>query len=302
MSKADDVDTPTIGDKTLTLRRVGLRRKAGDAIERRGGAAANNVASDPFDAINEADGHRLRVTRAALGISEKDAAAAYGVTLATYRRYERGAPQRRTQGVLNFAKAFDVSLDWLVGGDASRIKPHLSNRTATHVAILPVVGGDARRSKALAAAPRVPKVAAPPHPTHLSAIGGDAGAAIEAHRKAMTLYDRAVACSASLSHADVQYDAAMAVTDRALEAIEAAALGLIDPQAVATLAELRAVLAHIAECMADENGEWRLPERIERDGADNLVLSDDGDAPSFAHFVLLFAVDVLGRFGGGASA
>ncbi len=51
----------------------------------------------------------LRVARLALDISEAEAAAAYGVTLRTYRRYERGAPQG-VFGWLNFAKAYGVSL------------------------------------------------------------------------------------------------------------------------------------------------------------------------------------------------
>jgi Helix-turn-helix len=39
-------------------------------------------------------GVRLRTTRLALGISEKEAASAYQVTLRTYRRYENGQRQR----------------------------------------------------------------------------------------------------------------------------------------------------------------------------------------------------------------
>jgi predicted DNA-binding protein (UPF0251 family) len=36
---------------------------------------------------------RLRLVRLVLGISEEEAAAAYGVRVATYRRYEEGARQ-----------------------------------------------------------------------------------------------------------------------------------------------------------------------------------------------------------------
>ena len=39
-------------------------------------------------------GRRFRLTREALGISEQEAADAYGVSLRAYRRLERGAAQR----------------------------------------------------------------------------------------------------------------------------------------------------------------------------------------------------------------
>lgn len=39
-------------------------------------------------------GHRLRSARAPLEIDEREAAAGYGVSLRTYRRYEQGRPQR----------------------------------------------------------------------------------------------------------------------------------------------------------------------------------------------------------------
>jgi hypothetical protein len=42
-----------------------------------------------------AAGHRLRVTRLTLGITESEAPAAHGVTLRTYRKWEAGHPQRR---------------------------------------------------------------------------------------------------------------------------------------------------------------------------------------------------------------
>lgn len=82
--------------------------------------------------------HRLRVTRLALGISEREAADAYGVSLSTYRKYEAGGSQRGMK-ILGFSRKYAVSLNWLVGGDASEIGPHLSDRAPGKVAILPLL-------------------------------------------------------------------------------------------------------------------------------------------------------------------
>ena len=65
-------------------------------------------------------GHRLRVTRLALGITEKEAADAHGVSLQTYRRWEAGGQQRGSQFV-DFAEKYNVSLNWLVCGETGPI-------------------------------------------------------------------------------------------------------------------------------------------------------------------------------------
>lgn len=70
-------------------------------------------------------GHRLRVTRAALGITEHAAAEAHGVTLATYRKWEAGCKQRSVLPALRFMKMYDVSADWLLGGEATEVRHHL---------------------------------------------------------------------------------------------------------------------------------------------------------------------------------
>jgi len=99
-----------------------------------------------------ASGHRLRVTRLALGISEKDAASAYGVTLKTYRKYENGG-QQRGQAFLDFAEKYDISLNWLVGGMPAHLGPHLSKNRGSKIAILPVITANERqrRDRALVA-------------------------------------------------------------------------------------------------------------------------------------------------------
>ncbi len=45
-------------------------------------------------------GARMRILRLALGLTEAQAAEAYGISLATYRRYEDGAPMRSGVGKL----------------------------------------------------------------------------------------------------------------------------------------------------------------------------------------------------------
>jgi hypothetical protein len=70
-------------------------------------------------------GRRMQIARHALGITEQGAAAAWDVTLRTYRKWEAGAPQRGTFNVVCFAKKYDVSLDWLIVGDATRLRRHL---------------------------------------------------------------------------------------------------------------------------------------------------------------------------------
>jgi transcriptional regulator with XRE-family HTH domain len=91
-------------------------------------------------------GHRLRVTRIALGITEQAAADAHGVTLATYRKYEAGYPQRPklAGGFVGFANAFDVSIDWLCSGETAYIGAHLAKRNPGIVAILPARGPHSR--------------------------------------------------------------------------------------------------------------------------------------------------------------
>jgi transcriptional regulator with XRE-family HTH domain len=93
----------------------------------------------------KAAGHRLRVTRLALGLTEQQVAKAYGVSLRTYRGYEAGKRQRDNGGWLRFAEKFDVDLDWIVVGAQARIGKHLRN---SKVAILPVITAEERIRRA----------------------------------------------------------------------------------------------------------------------------------------------------------
>jgi hypothetical protein len=71
------------------------------------------------DDFFRAFGERLQYARAQLGISEQEAAYAFGVTVRTYRGYEVGKPAiswvTANGGFADFAYTFDVSLRWLVG-------------------------------------------------------------------------------------------------------------------------------------------------------------------------------------------
>jgi transcriptional regulator with XRE-family HTH domain len=69
---------------------------------------------------------RLPITRLVLGISEAEAAAAARVSLRTYRKWEAGNDRPTDTGILAFAFAYDVSLDWLVNGECSWLLDRLA--------------------------------------------------------------------------------------------------------------------------------------------------------------------------------
>jgi len=87
-----------------------------------------------------ATGHRLRVTRLALGLTEQQAAGDCGVSMRTYQKYESGHPQRGTSAMLKFVQKHDVSLDWLFNGEAEWIGRHLAQNAKGQVVILPAAG------------------------------------------------------------------------------------------------------------------------------------------------------------------
>ena len=89
-------------------------------------------------------GRRLRLTRLTLGVTEGEAAAALGITLRTYRRWEaRRWPPVSAGPVLAFAEIYDVNIDWLIKGEGFGLKPHLTVRTAGKLAILPLDSAEA---------------------------------------------------------------------------------------------------------------------------------------------------------------
>ena len=64
--------------------------------------------TDDFDYLGF--GHRLRVTRLALGITETEAATVAGRSVDTWRKYEATGKGRCTQAVCRFASHYGVSL------------------------------------------------------------------------------------------------------------------------------------------------------------------------------------------------
>ena len=58
----------------------------------------------------------MRSTRALLGVTQAEAAAARNVTLATYRKYEAGAPQHSGVPIFYFVETYGVSFDWIALG------------------------------------------------------------------------------------------------------------------------------------------------------------------------------------------
>jgi transcriptional regulator with XRE-family HTH domain len=85
-------------------------------------------------------GHRLRVTRIALGLTEEEAAAAAGRTVETWRRYEAIGLGNITGPILLFTKAHNIGLDWLFRGKGGGIGAHLYKSTPGKIAILPTSG------------------------------------------------------------------------------------------------------------------------------------------------------------------
>ena len=73
---------------------------------------------------------RLPITRRVLGISETEAAAAARVSVRTYRKWEAGHDRPTNTGILAFAFAYDVSLDWLVNGDCTWLLDRLAAKDA----------------------------------------------------------------------------------------------------------------------------------------------------------------------------
>lgn len=69
-------------------------------------------------AYNQAFTQRIKRVRKLLGISEREAARAWQITLRTYRRWEGGKPIPRMDARLfNFVETYGIDIDWLVGGD-----------------------------------------------------------------------------------------------------------------------------------------------------------------------------------------
>jgi transcriptional regulator with XRE-family HTH domain len=64
---------------------------------------------------------RLKLARHQLGISKAEAATALGITLRTYRKYERAERHRCDAfAMLDFCKSYDVDFEWFLGNEQAR--------------------------------------------------------------------------------------------------------------------------------------------------------------------------------------
>ena len=98
-------------------------------------------------------GRRLKITRLALNLSEVETAAANGVTLRTYRKWEAGGHRHDGHAKLvAFCYKYKVSYDWLLFGDAFSLDKSLTTCASGKVAILPVITVKQMRAKAAAEA------------------------------------------------------------------------------------------------------------------------------------------------------
>lgn len=81
-------------------------------------------------------GHRLRIARIALGLSEAQAAEIFGATVRAYRGWEAGNSGRpkRYEAYCDFCRP-GISLDWLFGARGEMTKQVPGSK----IAILPVV-------------------------------------------------------------------------------------------------------------------------------------------------------------------
>lgn len=108
------------------------------------GAKRARLRTRRLPASSRGYGHRLRIARLTLGVTEGEAAGALGITLRTYRKWEaRRWPPVSAGPVLAFAEIYNVSIDWLVCGKGFGLKPHLTVRTAGKLAILPIDSAEA---------------------------------------------------------------------------------------------------------------------------------------------------------------
>jgi transcriptional regulator with XRE-family HTH domain len=88
-------------------------------------------------------GHRLRVSRILLGLTEEKAAAAAGRTVTTWRRYEATGMGNITGPILLFSERFNINLDWLFCGEGGGVRAHSYQNVTGKIAILPTSGRQA---------------------------------------------------------------------------------------------------------------------------------------------------------------
>lgn len=83
-----------------------------------GGAVMKSARQQEYEAEFDLEmRERLPLIRKTLGLSEREAANAAGVTLKTYRKWEETGRVRSADPLRKLCDEFDVSLNWLMMGE-----------------------------------------------------------------------------------------------------------------------------------------------------------------------------------------
>ena len=77
----------------------------------------------PRAASREATGRRIRATRLALGMKQKEVYDPIGVNKTTYSNHDTGYSRPNIEDGIRIARHFGVTLDWIYLGDLSGV-PH----------------------------------------------------------------------------------------------------------------------------------------------------------------------------------
>lgn len=83
------------------------------------------------DGFRREVGNRLRRTREAFEMQQKEFAAAAGIAFNTYNQYEQGARLMRLENALALCNCFDLTLDWIYRGEPGGLQLHVWKRIRT---------------------------------------------------------------------------------------------------------------------------------------------------------------------------
>ncbi len=81
---------------------------------------------------------RLKITRSALGLTQKGIATPLSVTREAYTQWETGAREPSWQMAVELCEAYDLSLDWIYRGDMTRLPPGLQDKIRDRLVVVRV--------------------------------------------------------------------------------------------------------------------------------------------------------------------
>ncbi len=70
-------------------------------------------------------GQRIRLTRVAIGVTQRAVAKALGITREAVTQYETGSRFPKWEHAISMCDSWELSLDWIARGDISQISPGL---------------------------------------------------------------------------------------------------------------------------------------------------------------------------------